>query len=114
MAIKGEVIKCPGCGSLLEESIFLNLLGVFLFFLLFGLILFLQAKTGRDNLRDAGILIVAFLLYFLFRKLKTVQRELIIRNRTTGRISYVSKAEWQEILENSREKAHDFEIVEES
>lgn len=112
LSVNGEIRRCPKCGELLVDHPGSNLFGFLLFFAGFLLIAGLQYFYGKNFARDAGILVLSAICFERVRKLVVTKKDLVIRNRITHRISYISHADWQEILENTKDRENDFEIIE--
>ena len=113
MCVNGEILRCPKCGALLIDDPKRNLYGALLFAAGFLLIEGLRHSFGSNIFRDVAILVVSGFLYGTVRKLTIIKKDLVIRNKQSNQISYIDRAEWNEILDNNKDKDNTFEIIEE-
>ena len=67
---------------------------------------------GSSIIRDLAILIVAFILSVAVRKLTVTKKDLVIKNKQSGQVSFVDYSDWNEIVETSTGKENGFEIIE--
>lgn len=109
---RGKIIRCPNCGKLLMDDPKSNY--IFLFLLVAGVFLSMGLRHffGESTWRDILILVLLFVLFLFFIRLKFVKKDLVIKNKQTSEISYIDQVDWEEIVENAKGKEINFEIVE--
>lgn len=110
---RGRIIRCSNCGELLMDDPKSNY--ILLLLIVSGVVLSMGFRHffGASAFRDIMILVVFFALFMFFIHLKVVKKDMVIRNKQTNEISYIDQADWNEILENTKEKENNFEIIEE-
>jgi hypothetical protein len=112
MSINGEILRCPKCGQLLIDSPKRNLFGALMFALGFLSIGGLRHFWGSNIIRDLAILVVAGIFSVAVRKLTVTKKDLVIKNKQSGQVSFVDYSDWNEIVESSTGKENGFEIIE--
>jgi hypothetical protein len=108
-----EIKRCTQCGALLIENPKRALLGMIIG--LAGLILGLCCPEllGISFFWGLSIILGSFFVSGMINNFTIIKKDLIIRNKLTGEISFTNKSDWDEILKNSTGGTINFEIVEE-
>jgi hypothetical protein len=109
---RGKIIRCSKCGELLMDDPKSNY--ILLLLMVSGVILSMVFRHffGTSALRDMMLLVVFFTLFLFSIRLKVIKKDLVIRNKQTNEISYIDQADWNEILENTKDRENTFEIIE--
>lgn len=109
---RGKIIRCPNCGELVMDNPKTNYL--LIAFIIFGVLLSMGLRHffGESIFRDILILLFFSVAFLFFIHLIVVKKDLVIRNRQTNEISYIDNDDWDEILDNTKEKENPFEIIE--
>lgn len=108
-----EIIRCPTCKELLIDNPKRIQIGAAI--MLLGLLIWIgfQYWLGISSNWAFLIILVSLILSILISNLTKIKKDLVIRNKQTNEISYIDRADWNDILMNSSGKENIFEIVEE-
>ena len=105
---RGKITRCPNCGALLIVNP--KRIKTELFILMGGLLLWIALNywLGAGLLWLVSIEIFAWVVSEALINFTTIKKDFVIRNKQTNKISYVNKADWNELT-----KKNNFEIIEE-
>lgn len=111
--VRGEIKRCPKCGSLLIENPKNALIAIIIG--LSGLILGLMFPDlfGIRIFWGILIIVVSFMVSLMIIGFIVIRKDFIIRNKQTNETSYIDRSDWDEILKNSSGRENNFEIIEE-
>lgn len=109
-SIQNELVQCPKCKSLVRRKIMW--IGPIVYFLGGVLTAYLNDRFGYFSIWCIAILGIAFLVPFFTQKYEVIKRDFKIRNKITNQVTYISHAEWQEIVKIANGREPNFEIVE--
>ncbi len=103
-----KITRCPNCGALLIVNP--KRIKTQLFILAGGILLWIALSywLGAGLLWLVLIEIFTWVISEVFINFTTIKKDFVIRNKQTNKISYVNKADWNEII-----KKNNFEIIEE-
>ena len=106
-----EIIECKHCNSLLVETPKSRLISSAVVGI--GIIIAIGVSLLVDNILIGFVaLLVAISFSQSLIKLRLSKAELKIRDKITNRVSYIQKSDWEEILNNSKDGAINYEIIE--
>ncbi len=103
-----KITRCPNCGALLIVNP--KRIKTQLFILAGGILLWIALSywLGAGLFWLVLIEIFTWVISEAFINFTTIKKDFVIRNIQTNKISYVNKADWNEII-----KKDNFEIIEE-
>jgi hypothetical protein len=110
---RDKIIRCPNCRTLLTDNQKTRSASI---------VITLVIMTLWAILTEIYELNMSFVFVFVFFALlisswvgnfSVVRKDLVIRNILTKQISYINKADWEEIVRNNGDKDNVFEIIEE-
>jgi hypothetical protein len=110
--IRENIRQCPQCKTLLMENPVSKLVSATAFFS--GGFMAAGGKwLGIPLSLSLLLMIVSLVVAIKIIRFNIVKRDLIIRNKTTNQISFITMDDWEEIEKNSQMKNEShFEIVE--